>query len=152
MATPAKPPLTDNEKAALLAIWAGVLMLLSGVTGASQWQRTFQFLQGVFGESLLLRFLQLVFVALGSVGGVFLFLGAYAFRNNKVRTGRLLIWFGTGFTIASLTLFLGLQARHGDLPYAGASILGLAGVMLSLVARVKARALPLKRGSAGADR
>lgn len=141
----AKRPLTDNEKAALLAIWAGVLMLLSGVTGASQWRRTFDLIQGLVGSSPILQFVQLVFVAVGSVGGIFVLLGAYAFRENRVRTGKLLILFGTGFTLVSLLVFLVLAARHGDAPFAGASVLGFLGVILSVIARYRAKPTPLRR-------
>src|SRR2546422_8201074 len=137
----ARPPLTDNEKAALLAIWAGALLLVSGVTGASQWQRTFDLIASLLGPSLALRVVQFIFVALGSVGGVFVLMGAYAFRENQVRTGRIMIWFGTGFTIVSLILLIALQARHGGAPFAGAGILGFAGMALSLAARFKAKPL-----------
>ncbi len=141
----AKGPLTDNEKAAILAVWAGALMLLSGVTGASQWGRTFDLVQQVLGQSPALRFVQLVFVALGSVGGIFVMLGAYAFRENRVRTGKTLILFGTGFTIVSLGIFIILQVRHGDLPFAGASLLGFLGIVLSIAARFKAKPTRLRR-------
>ena len=135
---------SDNEKAAALAAVAGFLMLLSGVTGASQWRRTFDFLEAVLGASALLRFVQLVFVALGSVGGIFVILGAYAFREDRVRTGKVLILFGTGFTIVSLVLFLVLAVRNGEWPFAGGAAFGFLGVVLSLAARIRARSLPLK--------
>ncbi len=139
----ARAPLTDNEKAAILAIWAGVLMLIGGVTGASQWRHTFALVEDVLGASAALRFVQLVFVALGSVGGIFVLLGAYAFRESHVRTGRMMIWFGTGFTIVSLILFVILQVRTGDWPFAGAGLLGFVGIGLSQMARFKAKPTPL---------
>lgn len=132
----------DNEKAAALAALAGFLMLLAGVTGASQWRRTFEIVEGILGASPLLRFVQLVFVALGSVGGVFVLLGAYAFREDRVRTGKALILFGTGFTLVSLLLFLVIVTRHGEWPFAGGAAVGFAGVVFSVFARLKARAVP----------
>ena len=137
-------PLTGNEKAALLAGVAGLMMLGSGVTGASQWRRTFDLIQQMIGQSALLHFAQLVFVVIGSVGGIFVLLGGYAFRENRVRTGKLLILFGTGFTVVSLVVFLVLAIRHGEWPFAGGAVLGFAGVVLSVAARFKAKALPLR--------
>ena len=137
-------PLTDNEKAALLAGLAGLMMLGSGVTGASQWGRTFELIGALIGASPLLRFAQLVFVVIGSVGGIFVLLGAYAFREDRVRTGRLLILFGTGFTVASLVVFLVLAVQHGEWPFAGGAALGFAGIVLSVAARFKAKAVPLR--------
>ena len=135
--------LSDNMKAAWIAGVAGVLMLLSGATGASQWQRTFTTLSEFVGPSPILRFLALVFIAIGSAGGVFVLLGAYGFRNNRVRTARTVIWFGTGFTIFSLIAYILYQLRQGgDFPFAGASFLGFVGILLSVVARFKAKPLP----------
>ncbi len=137
-------PLTGSEKAALLAGIAGLLMLGSGVTGASQWQRTFELIQALIGASPLLRFTQLVFVVIGSVGGIFVLLGGYAFREDRVRTGKILILFGTGFTVVSLVVFLVLAVQHGEWPFAGGAVLGFLGVVLSVVARFKAKATPLR--------
>ena len=146
--------MATNERAAVIAGIAGLLMLGSGVTGASQWRHTFAFLADVLGTSLdaspLLRFVAYVFIALGSVGGVFVLLGAYAFRQDRVRTGRLLIWFGTGFTLASIVLFLAIQARRGDWPFVGAGVLGFLGLVLSVVARIRAKPVPRKPTASGA--
>jgi hypothetical protein len=139
-----REPWPDNQKAAAIAAVAGILMLTSGVTGASQWRRTFDLLIEVFGNSPALQFTALVFIALGSIGGIFVLLGAYGFRNNRVRTARAIIYFGTGFTVFSLILFTVFQLRRGgDFPFAGASLLGFAGVLLSVFARFKAKPLPL---------
>jgi len=135
---------TDNEKAAILAAIAGVLMLISGVTGASQWGRTFILIESYFGTSTLVRFAQLVFVALGSVGGIFVLLAAYAFRADRVRTGKALILFGTGFTLISLLIFTVIAVQHGEWPFAGGAVLGFFGIVLSVFARLKTRAVPLK--------
>ena len=136
--------LSDNMKAAWIAGVSGVLMLISGVTGASQWGRTFILIESYFGTSTLVRFAQLVFVALGSVGGIFVLLAAYAFRADRVRTGKILIWFGTGFTLISLLLFLVITAQRGEWPFAGGAVIGFAGIFLSVLARLRAVPKPLK--------
>lgn len=126
-----------------MAAVAGVLLILSGVTGASQWERTFRFVADLIGPSALLRAVAIVFIAIGHIGGLLVILGAYAFREDRVRTGRVLILLGTGFTLISLILFVLLQIQHRDLPFAGAGVLGVAGIVLSIVARRKARPKPL---------
>lgn len=135
--------LPPNEKAAVFAAIAGALMLVSGFTGASQWHRTFDVLQDIFGQSTALRYLGVVFIALGSIGGLFVLLAAYMFQNDRVRTARIVIWFGTGFTILSLIVFALYQAtRGGDFPFAGASLLGFVGVLISVVARFQSKKFP----------
>ncbi len=134
---------TVNEKAAAIAAIAGVLMLASGVTGASQWRRTFAVLETFLGTGAAIRFLQLVFVAIGSVGGIFVLLGANALRDDRVRTGRVLIFFGTGFTVVSMILFIIIALQQGEWPFAGGAVLGFVGVFLSIIARVKAKPVPL---------
>lgn len=138
--------LSKNGKAAVLTAVAGGLMLVSGVTGASQWDRTFAILLETFGDSAVLRFVAVVFTGMGSAGGIFVLLGAYGFRNNRVRTARTLIWFGTGFTLISVVLFLVYLLRlGGDFPFAGASFLGFLGILVSVIARYEAK--PLRRSS-----
>ena len=114
----AKRRWTDNEKAAAIAALAGFLMLLSGVTGASQWRRTFAIVEAL--------------------------LGAYAFREDRVRTGKVLILFGTGFTFVSLLIFTVIAVQHGEWPFAGGAVVGFFGIVLSVFARLKTRAVPLK--------
>ena len=138
-----RPAWTDNEKAAALASVAGVLMIISGVTGASQWQRTFALIEQVLGTTPLIRFVQLVFVAIGSVGGVFVVLAGYAFRDNRVRTGKILVFFGTGFTLVSLLVFIVFAAQRADWPFTGGAAIGFAGVVLSVAARWKAKPVPM---------
>lgn len=138
-------PLRSNEKAAITATIAGLLLLLSGFTGASQWHRTFRLVADVLGTSLLLRFVALVFVALGSAGGVLVLFGALSFRRDRVRMGRVLIYLGTGFSVGSLAMYIVLQLLHGDLPFAGGIGLGVPGVILSVVARFQAKATRLRR-------
>ena len=135
---------TDNEKAALLAAAAGVLMLASGVTGAAQWQRTFETLQSILGPNPLLHFVQLAFVVLGSLGGALVLLAAYALREDRVRTGKALILLGTGLVLVHLVIFVALAVRNGEWPFAGASLLGFVGVLLSIAARFRAKAKPLR--------
>ena len=135
--------LPDNEKAAVFAAVAGILMIVSGVTGATQWRSTFTVLLEVFGESPALRVLGVAFLALGSVGGLFVLLAAYMYQNDRVRTARIVIWFGTGFTLLSLIVFTAYQLRRGgDFPFVGASLLGFVGIILSVVARFQSKKTP----------
>ena len=128
-----------NERAAILATWGGVLMVASGVSGAYQWSQTFAILEAILGSSGVLHIVQLGFVGIGSVGGVFVVLGAYAFWKNRVRTGRFLLWLGTGFTMISLGLLLAVQFIRFDWPFAGASLIGFVGIALCVLARFEAR-------------
>ena len=136
---------TDNEGAALIAGIAGVFLLISGFTGASQWRRTFDLITGLLGDSPLIRVVGFGFIAFGSLGGIFVVFGAFSFKQNRVRTGRIMIWLGTGFTIATLILYVFLQVRHGEFPFAGAGVLGAAGIILSIIARYHATPIHHRR-------
>jgi len=53
--TVVRPPaeaqhMTGNEKAATLAVWGGVLMVASGVSGAYQWNQTFEIIEALLGS------------------------------------------------------------------------------------------------------
>jgi len=52
--------------------------------------------------------------------------------------------FGTGFTFVSLLIFTVIAVQHGEWPFAGGAVVGFFGIVLSVFARLKARAVPLK--------
>jgi len=143
--TVVRPPaeaqhMTGNEKAATLAVWGGVLMVASGVSGAYQWNQTFEIIEALLGSWRILALAHLVFIGIGSVGGAFVIVGAFCFWKNKVRWGKLMIWLGTGFTILSLIVLVAAQFIRFDWPFAGASLVGFVGIALSVLARFEAHA------------
>lgn len=134
--------MTNNEKAGVIAIVGGILMLIAGVTGAATWEKLGELAQDVTGNSDLNIVFQ-VLALLGSLGGLIVIVGGLLFRKkDKVKVGKLLITIGAGFGLIGLIIFLVL-AFMGDEMVAtvlGALSLGFVGLVLSIAARMKVRA------------
>ena len=136
----ARRALTNNEVAAILAGVAGVLFLVVGWTGARGVEEFFQLLVDLLGSNPALRILAFVLVSIASLGGIAVILGAILISMNRVGWGKFLVLLGAGAGIISLVLFIALLVqRPGRIGAHEGVIPVLAGVVLSFVARMKAK-------------
>jgi len=133
-----------NDEAAVLAAIAGALLLVVGYSGARGVHRLFSLLLGFLGDRpLLLLVVAYIFVAIASLGGIAVLLGAYLIYADRVRTGRLLILLGSGAGLISLVLFLIGNLRREEFSYVLEVLPAVLGVSLGIVARFRARATPI---------
>ncbi|MGQ0797347.1 MAG: hypothetical protein ACT4OI_05745 [Methanobacteriota archaeon] len=133
-----------NDEAAVLAAIAGGLLLLVGYSGARGVHRFVSLLFGFLGDRpLLLLVLAYVLVAIASLGGIAVLLGAYLIHADRVRTGRLLILLGSGAGLISLILFLVGILRREAFDLLLEVLPALLGVSLGIVARFRAKATPI---------
>ena len=134
--------MTNNEKAGIIAMVGGVLMLVAGVTGAAAWENIGELAQGIVGNDSLNLVFQ-VLVILGGLGGLIVILGGLLFRKkDKVKFGKALITIGAGFGLIGLVIFmiLALMGEEMVATLVGALGIGFIGLILSIVARKKVRA------------
>lgn len=134
-----KKGMTENEKASIIAIIGGVLMLIAGVTGAAAWQT----ISDIAIELTGIEILGLVFgilVLLGSLGGLLVIVGGVLIRNKKrVGPGKGLITVGAGFGLIGLIIFIILTIVEGEIPFLTGLSIGFVGLILSISARQKAQ-------------
>ncbi len=139
---------SQNEKAGIVGIIGGILMLIAGVTGAATWASIGEQAESITGIAALGTVFQ-VLVALGSLGGLLvilgcLFIGWQIIRirtKNRVKAGKVLISIGAGFGLLGLIIFIVLTAL-GDDPFGnflGAIGIGFVGLLCSIYARQKAQ-------------
>lgn len=133
-----------NDEAAVLAAIAGALLLVVGYSGARGVHRFFSLLLGFLGDRpLLLLVVAYIFVAIASLGGIAVLVGAYLIHADRVRTGRLLILLGSGAGLLSLVLFLIGNLRREEFSYVLEVLPAVLGVSVGIVARFRARATPI---------
>jgi hypothetical protein len=134
--------LTRNEKAAILGIVGGVLMLVAGTSGAATWESIGEWVRTQF-ESDVIDLIFQILVVLGALGGLVVILGGALLRKrDTVRSGKLLITIGAGFGLIGLMIFIAMAVLDED---PGATLLGALGVdfvglVLSIAARTRAQA------------
>ncbi|MFW6047846.1 MAG: hypothetical protein ACOC87_00925 [Candidatus Natronoplasma sp.] len=127
-----------NRTAGIIAVLGGVLMIIAGVTGASTWAELGEIAIDITGIQSLGMVFQ-VLVLIGSLGGLVVILGGLILQKS-VTSGKILIAIGAGFGIIGLIIFL-IVTFMGDNPvttFISAIGLGFIGLILSIVARIKA--------------
>ncbi len=140
--------MSANEKAGILGIAGGILMLIAGLTGAVAW-RTIGEMTVEFTQIEALGSVFQILVILGSLGGFLVMLGGLLFllklkiitKETRVKVGKILIAIGAGFGLLSLIIFIVL-ALFGENPlssFFGALGIGFAGLILSIAARATAQ-------------
>jgi len=132
--------LKGNDRAAILAVIAGVLFLLVGWTGARSVGHFFALLVEIFGPRPLLLAVALVFVSIASLGGIAVFIGGWLFHRDRVRPGKILILLGTGAGLVSFILYsILLILRPGQILAQEGVVPVMVGIILTVAARAKAR-------------
>jgi hypothetical protein len=134
-------PLTNNQYAAALAFWAGLVFLAIGWNGIRIYGAFFGFLSGLIpGPNPGLDVVAALLTVISPLSAASVIAGAVLLLRDQIRLGKIVVLFGTGAGIFSLILFLVLLVRRpgGVLAHEGA-IPALLGVVLSLAARMKAK-------------
>jgi hypothetical protein len=129
-----------NKTAGMLAILGGLFMLIAGLTGAATWQHLGDLAIDITGIDALGIVFQIL-VVMGSLGGLLVILGGLLLRADKVGGGKALITIGAGMGIIGLLIFL-IVTLLGDDPggsLIGAMGIGFVGLILTIVARMKAQ-------------
>jgi hypothetical protein len=132
-----------NTQAALLAVIAGVLLLIVGYNGLAGVDHFFELLESWFGPQPALLLLSRVFGGIAALGGVAVLIGAYFLATDRVRTGRILIVLGSGAGLITLLLFIGRNLVSEDFSYLLAVLPAILGVALGIIAQWRARPAPI---------
>jgi len=119
------------------------LLLVSGWTGARPVNRFFALLEDIFGSRPFLIVLAYVFVALASLGGVAVLVGAYLIWIDRVRTGRMLILIGSGAGFFTLLFFVVSNLRREEFSLLLSVLPVVLGIAIGIVARFWAKASPI---------
>ena len=143
-----KRKMTNNEKAGLIAIIGGILMLLVGASGAAAWATLGDFIVDITGNADLRLPFQ-VLALIGSLGGFIVILGGFMIhgkyckmkKDKRVKIGKLVITIGAGMGVIGLIIFLAmavLETNPGETIYAAVGI-GFVGLIFTIVARQKTK-------------
>jgi hypothetical protein len=137
---------SQNEKAGIVGLIGGILMMVGGVTGAATWSSIGEQIIEITGIGALGQIFQIL-VLLGSLGGLLVILGSLFIgwdvlnikTSTRVKSGKLMITIGAGFGIIGLLIFL-ILTMMGDDPlgnFMGAIGIGFVGLVCSIYARQK---------------
>jgi len=132
-----------NDQAALLAVVAGFLLLVSGYTGVRSVDRFFTLLEDLLGSRPFLIVLAYVFIGVASLGGFAVIFGGYMIWKDRVRLGRVLILIGSGAGFFTLLVFVLVNLHRAAFSLLASVLPAILGVALGVVARFLSVPKPL---------
>jgi len=131
---------TRYKTAAMIAIVAGLLLLVSGIAGAGTWRSV----KNGFEENVmeLDPTMELVFnivIALGALGGLLVIAAGLMLMKGLKRTSRILITIGVGIGLIGFVVSILVAMHDGTVTSFLSPSTGLIGIVLSIVARMMAK-------------
>lgn len=135
-------PLTNNQLAAALAFFAGLVFVAVGWNGTRIVAGFVELLAEITPwPDPAMRVTAAILGLISPLSGALVIAGAILILYDRVRLGKLVVLLGTGAGIVSLVLFFVLLVRRPGRVLAHEGVVpALIGIVLSLAARIKAKA------------
>jgi hypothetical protein len=130
---------SQNSTAMVIAIVAGILLLIAGVTGVTTWETIKQFVNVHFVDNIIVQYIFIVLIFIASLGGISVITGGLLIGKNKVGIGKLFIILGVGIGIIGLIFSSYVAYKEGNLTIGSFCSVGAIGIILSIVARFVAK-------------
>jgi len=125
-----------NAPAVILAVVAGILLILAGGNGVATWESILNFVTTHIMDNGIVQSVFVVLLFLASLGGVAVIAGGVFIGQEKIRTGKFLISLGTGVGLIGLLSSIVVAYVEHDLHVGSFLSVGVVGLILSIVARV----------------
>jgi len=131
---------TRYKTAAMIAIVAGLLLLVSGIAGAGTWRSVKDgFEENVMELDPTMELVFNIVIALGALGGLLVIFAGMMLMKGLKRTARILITIGVGIGLIGLIIALLVAMHDGTTASFLSPSTGLIGIVLSIVARMMAK-------------
>ena len=131
--------MAKNSKAMTVAIVAGILLLISGITGVAAWSEIEEFVATNIADNFIIQMIFVVLIFIASLGGIAVIAGGLLIGKEKVGTGKFLIALGAGLGLIGLINSIYVGYSEGS-PIIGSFFsIGAIGLILSIAARIMAK-------------
>lgn len=134
-----------NTKAMAIAIVAGALLLVAGLSSMAAWEEIKAFIIKNIGDNAAIEIVFLILIIIASLGGIAVIVGGLLIFKGNVGAGKLLIALGVGLGLIGFIISLVIGIMEGSLTIGGFLSISLVGIILSVVARIMAEDVPTKR-------
>jgi hypothetical protein len=124
-----------NKSATIIAIIAGIFLLIDGVNGFVTWDTIKSFITNYLDNEIIqIIFTILLFIA--GLGGISVIAGGLLIGKNKIRLGKFVILLGTGLGLIGFVFSIIVAINNGNFSFNSFLKFGAIGIILSIVARV----------------
>jgi len=131
--------LTKNKKAMYVAIIAGILLSIAGVSGFATWEIIKDFVTSNIIDNSIVQIVFAVLIFIASLGGISVIAGGLLIGKNKIGLGKFLITLGAGIGLIGLIFSILVAYFEGNLTLGSFFSIGAIGLILSIIARHMAK-------------
>ena len=128
-----------NRQVMGIAIIAGILLLIAGISGLATWETIKYFVTTHVADNSVVQIVFAILIFIASLGGISVIIGGLLIGKNKVGTGKFIITLGAGLGLIGLIFSLAVAYIEGDFTVGSFFSIGMIGLILSIVARVRAK-------------
>ena len=128
-----------NRIAMIIAIAAGILLVVAGLSGAAKWETIKTFVTTHIIDNIAVQIVFAILIFIASLGGISVIIGGMLIGKNRVRTGKFTISLGVGMGLIGLIVSIVVAVMENSLIIGEFTSVGGIGLILSIVARVVAK-------------
>lgn len=128
-----------NSQSMGVAIVAGILLLIAGVSGLATWETIKEFVTTHIADNIIVQIVFAILIFIASLGGIAVIIGGVLIGKKKVGTGKFIIALGAGLGIIGLLVSIVVAYAEGDFIIGSFFSIGAIGLILSIFARVLAK-------------
>ena len=125
-----------NSKAMVIAIIAGILLLISGISGFATWEAIKNFVTTNIIDNYIVQIVFVVLIFIASLGGLSVIIGGLFIGKDKIGSGKLLISLGAGLGLIGLIISVVVAIMENNFTIGSFFSVGAIGLILSIVARL----------------
>jgi len=125
-----------NSKAIIVAVFAGILLLISGVSGLATWEAIKNFVTANVIDNYIVQIIFVVLIFIASLGGISVIIGGLLIGKDKIGTGKLFISLGAGLGLIGLLVSIIIAFMENNFTIGSFFSVGAIGLILSIVARL----------------
>jgi hypothetical protein len=132
--------MTSKNKTAMgLAIVAGILLLVEGVSGLATWETIKEFVTKHVADNEIIQIVFAILIFIASLGGIAVIIGGLLIGKNTVKTGKFIILLGAGMGLIGLIVAIIIGVMQESITLGSFFTIGAIGIILSIVARSTAK-------------
>ena len=130
---------SKNRMAMGIAIVAGILLLIAGVSGLATWEAIKDFVTNNIIDNSIVQIVFAILIFIASLGGISVIAGGLLIGKNKIRTGKFLITLGAGLGLIGLIFSIIVAYIENNLTIGSFFSVGAIGLILSIIARLSVK-------------
>ena len=130
---------SKNSQAMVIAIIAGILLLIAGVSGFAAWEAIKDFVTTNVIDNSVVQIVFAILIFIASLGGIAVIAGGLLLGKNKVGTGKFLITLGAGLGLIGLIFSIQTEAvsSNQECQWVSVDQNSIAGILTMIGERVR---------------